>query len=342
MSIEASASFNLSVKKVEFFPYEWAQNLLAVCMPNEVKVFSFNSYQQENNSESHTNENNLQPLMTVPLQDGRIDHFSWSPRTNVATLKPIIQFAVCDNNRNLMFCTADLSKETVRTLDQDLSAYVKTVEKKIDADIVYKISYDHDNGEMIAFTADNSCFLWNCELSKLDQFSLQSSGVGICWHRDEKNKLMVAERSGLIRIYNLETMRPIYTLLSMEPFNEAVTFPLISFDWCQTNPEVVIATTKSQIIYWNTSGSCLPQKIDDNVENLKVCRIAKFKDDIIGYLTGSDTNAKMTILNYRLNQVIYQSNNMKLLNSFSFNAILPVVAIANEQKLTVINLVNQS
>ena len=45
MSIEASASFNLSVKKVEFFPYEWAQNFLAVCMPNEVKVFSFNSYQ---------------------------------------------------------------------------------------------------------------------------------------------------------------------------------------------------------------------------------------------------------------------------------------------------------
>ena len=127
--------------------------------------------------------------MTVPFQDGRVDHFSWSPRTNVATLKPIIEFAVCDNNRTLSFCTADLSKEVVRSLDTDLSSYVRTVEKKVDAEIVYKIAYDHNNGELIAFTADNSCFLWNCELSKLEQFVLQSSGVGICWHRDEKNKV---------------------------------------------------------------------------------------------------------------------------------------------------------
>lgn len=74
-------------------------------------------------------------------------------------------------------------------MDQDLSPYVKTVVKKIEADIVYKIAYDHNEGQMIAFTADNSCFLWNCELSKLDRFSLQSSGVGIAWHRDETNKV---------------------------------------------------------------------------------------------------------------------------------------------------------
>lgn len=45
MSIEASASFNVSVKKVEFFPYEWGQNLLGVCLSNEVKIFSYNSSQ---------------------------------------------------------------------------------------------------------------------------------------------------------------------------------------------------------------------------------------------------------------------------------------------------------
>lgn len=344
MSIEASASFNLSVKKVEFFPYEWSQNLLAVCLPNEVKIFSYNSPQIENNGESVTSvdENSLQPLMTIPFQS-RIDHFSWSPRTNVSTLKPIIQFAVCDNNSNLIFCTADLSKDSVRTLDSDLSSYVKTTETKIEADIIYKIAYDHQNGDYIAFTADNSCYLWDCEESELKaQFLLQTSGLGICWHRDEKNKLMVAERSGLIRIYNLDTLRPMYTLISMDPSNDSVNLSLLSFDWCQTNPEIVIATTRSDIIFWNTSNSCLPEKIIDNLEMIKYSKIAKFKDDIIGYHTGTDTCSKLTILNYRLNQVVYQTNNMKLLNSFSFNSILPVVAIANEQKLTIINLINQS
>ena len=66
---------------------------------------------------------------------------------------------------------------------------------------------------------------------------------------------MIAERSGLIRIYNLETMRPMYTLLSMDPVNDPVSLSLLSFDWCQTNPEVVIATTRSDIIFWNTSKS---------------------------------------------------------------------------------------
>lgn len=342
MSIEASASFNLSVKKVEFFPYEWSQNLLAVCLPNEVKIFSFNPEEYVKNGEVPPNENALQALMTVPFQ-GRIDHFSWSPKTNVATLKPIIQFAVCDNYHNLIFCTADLSKESVRTLDSDLSSFVKITETKIDADVIYKIAYDNQNGDMIAFTADNSCYLWDCENSELaSKFMLQSSGVGICWHRDEKNKLMIAERSGLIRIYNLETMRPMYTLLSMDPVNDPVSLSLLSFDWCQTNPEVVIATTRSDIIFWNTSKSCIPENLIDGVDSLKMCKIAKFKDDVIGYLTGTDTCSKLTIMNYRLNQIVYQTKNMKLLNSFSFNSIQPVVAIANEQKLTIINLINQS
>ena len=113
----------------------------------------------------------------------------------------------------------------------------------------------------------------------------------------------------------------------------------------------------------------IPENLIDGVDSLKMCKIAKFKDDVIAYLTGTDTCSKLTIMNYRLNQVnlffsfmlevifemnlyiyifffqfkiVYQTKNMKLLNSFSFNSIQPVVAIANEQKLTIINLINQS
>jgi len=66
---------------------------------------------------------------------------------------------------------------------------------------------------------------------------------------------MVAERSGLIRIYNTETLRPMYTLLTADPANESISRSILSFDWCQTNPEVVIATTRSEIVFWNSSNS---------------------------------------------------------------------------------------
>ena len=41
MSTEVTQNFDQSVKKVDFFPFEWSPNLLAVCLSNDVKIYSF-------------------------------------------------------------------------------------------------------------------------------------------------------------------------------------------------------------------------------------------------------------------------------------------------------------
>lgn len=64
---------------------------------------------------------------------------------------------------------------------------------------------------------------------------------------------MIAERLGLIRIYNLETLKPIYTLLCLNNLDREIkNVSLLSIDWCQSSPEIVIATTSTDIIFWNT------------------------------------------------------------------------------------------
>jgi hypothetical protein len=63
---------------------------------------------------------------------------------------------------------------------------------------------------------------------------------------------MVGEKSGLIRIYSIETMKPVYSLMSNLKIEY---FPLISFDWSESNPEVIIANTSNSIYIWNTSKS---------------------------------------------------------------------------------------
>ena len=60
-------------------------------------------------------------MLTVPFQ-GRIDHFSWSPKTNIATLNPVIEFSICDNNGNLIMCYNELNKE----IDLNQSNNLKT------------------------------------------------------------------------------------------------------------------------------------------------------------------------------------------------------------------------
>lgn len=66
---------------------------------------------------------------------------------------------------------------------------------------------------------------------------------------------MVGEKSGVIRIYSLETLRPVYSLLCINETTKISGVPLLSFDWCQVNPEVIIANTNTEIYVWNTSKS---------------------------------------------------------------------------------------
>jgi hypothetical protein len=68
---------------------------------------------------------------------------------------------------------------------------------------------------------------------------------------------MVAERSGTVRVFNAESLKPVYSLscLSMGKDAKYLGYPLLSFDWCQSNPEIIIASTASDIYLWNTANS---------------------------------------------------------------------------------------
>jgi hypothetical protein len=85
------------------------------------------------------------------------------------------------------------------------------------------------------------------------KFLLQSPGINICWHRDEKSKFMVGEKSGTVRIYSVESLKPLYSLSCLNNITKEIGYPFMSFDWCQFSPEVIIANTNTDIYVWNTS-----------------------------------------------------------------------------------------
>lgn len=66
---------------------------------------------------------------------------------------------------------------------------------------------------------------------------------------------MIGEKSGLIRVYNLTTLQPMLTLMSIQ--NRISSLPLLTINWSQLNPAIVIANTNSDIFIWNTSNSWL-------------------------------------------------------------------------------------
>jgi hypothetical protein len=121
MSIELTQEFNQIVKHVEFFPYEWSSNLLAVCFTDSVKLFIYHDssfrkevrfcyfdnhikyifqfdFLQENEYNAFINQEpsvvkqrKLQLIGTVPFQQ-KIEQFTWSPKTSIASLKQNIKY----------------------------------------------------------------------------------------------------------------------------------------------------------------------------------------------------------------------------------------------------------
>jgi hypothetical protein len=290
-----------------------------------------------NKSDSGSGNYRLNLITTMQFQQ-RIDQFTWSPQTFYSNIKPTINFAVCNSTQHLLEYTHTLNGNQN---SEDNSKNTEIRREKLDVDSIFDIAYDLQNGDTLAIVADNYCFLWDSVNGKLRaKFQLQSPGVNICWHKDEKSKLMVGEKSGLIRIYHVETLKPLFTLMSNGFNSNSHHNPLLSFDWSDTSPEVVVANTLNTIVLWNTFNSCLPDKVIDNFVKLKMIKMANFKENLIGFIDGRDASSKLTVMNFKTNQVIYQSQSLKLLESYSFNAALPIIAIANEHQLNITKVIN--
>lgn len=66
---------------------------------------------------------------------------------------------------------------------------------------------------------------------------------------------MVGEKSGTIRIFSTETLKPVYSIIAYNDALKMVSSPLLSFDWSQITPEMIVANTYSDILIWNSSKS---------------------------------------------------------------------------------------
>lgn len=66
---------------------------------------------------------------------------------------------------------------------------------------------------------------------------------------------MVGEKAGTIRIFSIETLKPVYSLVALNENLKTMSFPLLHFDWSQITPEIIVAVTNSEIFLWNSSKS---------------------------------------------------------------------------------------
>lgn len=68
-------------------------------------------------------------------------------------------------------------------------------------------------------------------------------GVAVCWHKEDTAKLMVCEKIGLVRFYNVHTQQPILSL----DHNSIVSFA----HWCPFDSQLVGALQQGELVLWD-------------------------------------------------------------------------------------------
>lgn len=106
------------------------------------------------------------------------------------------------------------------------------------------VAFEPATGKYLASVSDDH----SCKIrSKKDNFESQmvfrfkSPTMAVCWHPDDSEKLLVAEKRGTIHLYNLVGKQ---ITLSIET-NKA---PLMSADWCSRNRCFVTALVAGEVI----------------------------------------------------------------------------------------------
>ena len=76
-------------------------------------------------------------------------------------------------------------------------------------------------------------------------------GMSVCWHPSESGKLLVAQKSGIISLFNSSNYSPILSL-------DCGGSPLLGADWCLANSSLVAAAVFSEIVFFDLTKPSLP------------------------------------------------------------------------------------
>ncbi|KAM7367248.1 hypothetical protein PAMP_015163 [Pampus punctatissimus] len=172
----------------------------------------------------------------------RVDALAWSPESHLDRIPTISRFCTAAADRKLRLLTSDLQDRHEVKVMEGHTSYIN------------HLVFEPTEGKQIASVSDDhTCRVWDLDGNKNTTLRLRSPGISVCWHPEEVFKLMVAEKKGTIRVYDLVTQQAILSL-------DCGQSPLMSADWCLTNTIKVGAVAGNDWLIWDITRSSYPQE----------------------------------------------------------------------------------
>ncbi|XP_078273252.1 nucleoporin Nup37 [Rhinoraja longicauda] len=298
---------------VEFSPFEscGAGSLIAYGGDNYVVVGSCR-FQEEDIDTKGMEYKTLQTFH----RGVRVCAIAWSPETTVDTVTHLVKLCTADADRKLRLLTSDLKDNTTWQVIEGHTDYIN--------DLVF----DPINGKQIASVSDDhTCRIWDLDGNQKTSFLLHSPGMSLCWHPEDVFKLMVAEKNGIIRFYDLVTLQAILSV-------DCGQMPLMSADWCLGNTIKVGAVAGNDWLIWDITRSSYPQeKRPSHLDGAQRFRWSKANENLFA-TTGYPGKMNSQLLVHHLGHPQpFMVGSAPVASGLSWHRTLPLCAVGGDRKV---------
>ncbi|XP_001359989.3 nucleoporin Nup37 [Drosophila pseudoobscura] len=230
---------NEQIQCYEICANDFACNLIAVALERRICLIVVGLPEESGEFLWH----HLQDL-ELGDRDGRfVSAITFSPDTSLNSTP-----------NNVTFCAALGTDMKIFRTDVDQYNTFDTL--KGHTDYVNDISWVCEGVFLASVSDDFTCRFWStaAEAENVITFCLSSAGMSIKSHPDDNEKVLVAEKRGIIHLYNV---RQNQTVLSVE----SPKFPLMSADWAQSNRLFVSALAGGDVITWDLNRPFVPADV---------------------------------------------------------------------------------
>ncbi|XP_064546730.1 nucleoporin Nup37 [Drosophila montana] len=258
--------------------------------------------------------NHLQD-MEIPDEDARCHKIAFSPDTSLN----------CTPNK-VTIC-ASIGKCGMTLFHTNLNQFSSVQSLRGHSNYVNDIAWVCE-GELLASVSDDfTCKFWNITTTfeNVITFCLSSAGVSIKNHPEDPNKVLVAEKRGIIHLYNVRSKQTVVSV-------ESPKFPLMSADWANSNRLFVTALAGGDIVTWDLSRPFVPADIKQvHEDGGRIVRFAPGSTEIAMASIGRpDLTLKVFVAKSTVPLV---ESPLKTYGGLAWHHRLPYISAASDKKL---------
>lgn len=298
----------------EFSPFEWSSSLVALGLANSILIGQIRLPEEDDTCK----EVEFKRVKEIH-QDGRVQALAWSPRSSLVVAPKCLCFATAGPDHKLRIFNSDLEQVSMRIL-------------KGHTDYINSIAYEPDKGELVLSCSDDQTGkLWDLETGEtLHTFHLSSPGMAVLWHPQEMGKILIAQKSGLISLFNSSTYAPIISL-------DCCSSPLMSADWCLSNSLLLAAAVASDVVYFDLSRPSLPtERRSLHGDGARLVRFSRGQDTLAASL--GKPAACLKVSQHRAGQTLITAHKKIIGGGLSWHLRLPYLAVGNDREVDLYRL----